>query len=120
MKLLLDSMYQPVIAIQMQRRGHDIIAARADSNLENLSDPAILGFARDQRRVLITENMRDFVRIDAQWRREDLVHCGVILVDDYKFQRKHGAGIGSLIRELEAWLTEYPGEAEPDSRLWWL
>ena len=120
MKLLLDSMYQPVIASQMQQRGYDIIAARADSKLENLSDPEILAFARNQQRVLITENMRDFVRIDAQWRREELVHCGVILVDDYKYLRKHGAGIGKLIRALEAWLAEHPGEAEPDSQLWWL
>ena len=120
MKLLLDSMYQPVIASQMQRRGHDIIAARADSSLEDLSDPAILAFARDQRRVLITENMGDFVRIDVQWRREGLVHCGVILVDDYKYQRRHGAGIGRLIRALEAWLIEHPGEANADSQLWWL
>lgn len=120
MELLIDSMYPPPVAEQLRLRGHDVIAARGNPQLQDLLDDELLTLARDQQRVIVSENQRDFVLLDEEWRRNGWPHLGVILTTDYQFPRRRGAGIGRLVRALEAWLAEHPGEAQPDSQLWWL
>ena len=120
MKLLIDSMYPPQIAEQLQRRGHDVIGARAFPHLEDLSDRDLLRIAASEGRVLVTENIRDFPIIDAEYRQLDQQHFGVILATDRKYPRRHGAGSGRLVTALDAWLREHPEEATGDSTVWWL
>ena len=120
MKLLIDSMYVPQIAEQLRRRGHDAIAARAFPNLEDLSDRDLLGIAASEGRVLVTENVRDFLIIDAEYRQLGRQHFGVILAMDRKYPRRHGAGSGRLVTALDAWLREHTEEATGDSLIWWL
>jgi hypothetical protein len=45
LKALLDAMYPPLVAEQLARRGHDIIAARALTHLQDLSDRQMIAFA---------------------------------------------------------------------------
>jgi predicted nuclease of predicted toxin-antitoxin system len=65
-KLLLDAMYSPERAVQLRRRGHDVVAARAFSDLEAASDVELLAVAQLEERVVVTENVPDILRLDAQ------------------------------------------------------
>jgi hypothetical protein len=119
-KLLLDSMYAPPIAEQLRRRGHDVIAARARPDLADLSDHDLLAAARSDGRVIVTENVRDFIALDAECRQHGCTHAGLILTSSRRFPRGRGAGIGSLVAALDAWLTEHPEDASEANLVWWL
>jgi predicted nuclease of predicted toxin-antitoxin system len=119
-KLLLDSMYAPPVAEQLRRRGHDALAARASPRLEDLADRDLLDFAYRDRRVIATENVHDFMVIDAERRREGRPHVGIIMVSANRYPRRRHAGDGRLIAPLDVWLREHPEEATVDSLVWWL
>jgi hypothetical protein len=113
-------MYAPPIAEELRRRGHDVIAARAFPRLEDLPDRDLLAFCQRERRVIVTENIHDFIDIDAEIREAGHSHAGVILTPDRRYPRRRSAGIGKLVTALDAWLREHPEEATGDSRIWWL
>jgi hypothetical protein len=113
-------MYPPVVAEQRRLRGHDAIGARAHAELAHRSDRDLLVIAADEQRVMVTENIRDFLDIDAEYRQTGRQHFGVILTTDHKYPRRHGAGIGRLVTALDAWLREHPEAATADSLIWWL
>ena len=113
-------MYPPTIAEQLQRSGHDAIAARADPQLAHRSDRDLLVIAARDRRAIVTENVRDFLVIDAEYRQDGRAHFGIILTTDHRFPRRRGAGSGRLVMALDAWLHEHPEEAAGNSLIWWL
>jgi predicted nuclease of predicted toxin-antitoxin system len=59
-KLLLDEMLTPVIARELQARGHDAEAVAGHPDREALSDSDVLALARAEHRALVTNNLRDF------------------------------------------------------------
>jgi hypothetical protein len=119
-KLLLDAMYTQVIAEQLRRRGHDVVSAHEREGLAAVSDDALLGVAESEGRAVVTENIHDFMGLDAEYRRDGRAHFGVILTSDQRFPRHAAGGIGRLVIALDAWLREHPEEATADSRIWWL
>lgn len=120
MKLLLDEMFSEEIANQIQRRGHDVTAVQGQAPLMSREDYELFARAQEQQRIFVTENVPDFLNLDTIYRVAGRHHFGLILTTNRQFSRRGGAGIGRLVRALETWLTEHPGEARPDSRLWWL
>lgn len=67
MKLLLDEMYTPTVAQQLRARGHDV-ASIHDTDfraLEGQPDETVRAAAIVADRALVTENVRDFRRIEA-------------------------------------------------------
>lgn len=67
-RLLLDEMLSPDIAALFRRRGHDAVAVSELPELRSTPDDELLAHATDDRRVLVTMNVRDFARIDATWK----------------------------------------------------
>jgi hypothetical protein len=119
-RLLLDAMYTPVIAEQLRRRGHDVVSARERPRLAELSDESLLAFAQSQRRAIVTENVPDFLGLDAQYREQSRDHFGMILTTDHGYSRHAAGGIGRLVTTLDAWLQAHPEEATGNSLVWWL
>ncbi len=118
MRLLLDEMWSPVIAEQLRRRGHDVVASVERDDLRGLSDEEILRAAALDRRVLVTRDVGDFAELIARWRAEDRDHWGVILVSPRRFSASI-AGVGPLVRALHAVVKA--GQADDDllnTRLW--
>jgi hypothetical protein len=107
-KLLLDEMYTPVIGAQLRRRGYDVEAVVEREDLLSASDLEILIVAREEGRVVVTENNPDFreqmaiVEVRYGW------HAGVILVSPRTFYRGHDRTIGRMVSALEALLQEGP------------
>lgn len=113
-------MYTQVIAEQLRRRGHDVISAHEREGLSAASDDDLLTRARSEQRAVVTDNIHDFMDLDAEYRRDGRVHFGMILTSDQRFPRHAAGGIGRLVIALDAWLHEHPEEATGDSLIWWL
>jgi hypothetical protein len=113
-------MYAPAIAEQLRRRGHDVIAAVAQLEMADLLDPDLFASAQGQGRVIVTENIDDFLVLDAQYREQGQEHMGLILTNNHRFPRGVPATTGQLVRALDAWLQEHPGDEPAISMIWWL
>ena len=113
-------MYTPAIAEQLRLRGHDVTSARADPEREHRPDSVIFAIAQAEGRVIVTENVHDFLRIEGQYRAQGQDHAGLILTTNHRFPRGVPATIGRLVIAFDAWLQEHPGDEPASSMIWWL
>jgi len=107
-KLLLDEHYSPRIAVELRRRGHDVVAAPERPELRGLADVALFG-------VMVAES-RAIVRA-ATVRGTD--HSGLILTSPRQFPRTSRA-IGRLVETLDAFLAARPADDALRGQSWWL
>ncbi len=115
MKLLLDEHYSPAIAEQLQKRGYDVlpVAERIrveHAHLRQRSDEELLIWARDEGRVLVTENVRDFMPLHQAFLARGDVHAGLLFTSPRRFPRRTDA-MGSLITALRAFLDSHLTDA---------
>ena len=82
LKLYLGENYPTELAVQLRRRGIDVITAREAGNL-GLSDDGHLVFAASQGYVLLSFD-QDYVGIWKAWFREGKSHSGIVLSQEYK------------------------------------
>jgi hypothetical protein len=78
-KLLLDEMYPARVAIGLRKHGHDVIAVQEDENLIESDDEALLRIAQDMERAVVTENVKDFLPLDAVTHGAGRAHYGCLL-----------------------------------------
>ena len=111
MKLLLDEMYAPAIAEQLQARGHDVATVHdpAYRALEGEPDEEVWATAIADHRALVSENVRDFRRLEAHALAAAQPRPPLIFTTDRQFPRGDPATIGRLVTALDALLA-----AEPD------
>ena len=88
---------------RLQKNGHDVRALDQEPALEGLSDDDVLALASDERRILVTHNIRDFPEILREWAESQRSHAGAILV--YGIDHSEFELIG---RGVERWLKLYP------------
>ncbi|MHB8659876.1 MAG: DUF5615 family PIN-like protein [Solirubrobacteraceae bacterium] len=111
MKLLLDEMYDPAIAEQLRARGHDVASVHDASyrQLEGEPDEEVWAAALADGRMLVSENVQDFRRLEANALARTQPHAPLIFTTDRQFPRGDPATIGRLVTALDALLA-----AEPD------
>lgn len=120
MKLLVDEMFAPALAEQLRRRGHDAEAVTEHSGLISLPDPEQFARAQAAERAVVTENVPDFMALDAHYRLVGTGHFGLILTSNAAFPRGQQATLGALVIALDA-LLRRPDLAEgPVSHVEWL
>jgi len=78
-KALLDEQLSPQIAALLQQDGLDVEAVGDRPDLIGLSDMVIFEVACREDRAVITNNVKDFRPLAAQWLAEGRVHAGLIL-----------------------------------------
>lgn len=78
MRFYLDEHVPLVLASFLNSHGVDCLTARDAGNL-GLSDEEQLIVATGERRVLVTFNCVDFVRLAQSWQTQGRSHCGIIL-----------------------------------------
>jgi len=110
-KLLLDEHYSLAIAEQLQKWGYDVrpVVERGrveHAHLRQRSDEELLRLARDEGRVLVTENVRDFMLLHQAWRAQGDVHAGILFTSPRTFPRRTDA-MDSLITALRAFLDSH-------------
>jgi len=91
-KLLLDEHYSPAIAEQLQKRGYDVLPVAERSRVEHAhlrqrSDEDLLRWARDEGRVLVTENVRDFMSLHRTFLARGDVYAGILFTSPRAFPR---------------------------------
>lgn len=106
MRLLLDEHFTFTIAEELRRRGVDAIATQKERpDLEGRADDVILRTATLERRVIVTNNVRDFAPLVEDFGLRGETHFGVVFTDDSTFPRTQ-AGIGLLVRALAAFVED--------------
>lgn len=100
MKLLLDEHFSPEIARQLRARGHDVVAAAELPDLNGLTDADLLAWAGAETRVLVTEDVADFVELHRRSVLRGRPHAGLIFTSPRGFPRTRRA-IGRLVAALE-------------------
>lgn len=117
MRLLLDEMFPASIAQILRHDGHDVVAVQEQPDLRQLSDPELFVAAQEDRRAVVTENVKDFATLVAGPHRSD--HHGLILTTNRSFPRHRDGFVGALVTALRDFLDAHPG-GEPRSLVHWL
>ena len=111
MRLVLDEHLDRTMAVELRRRGHDVVAVTEDPSLEGLKDHEILKWATEQRRVIVTYDAAGFrPLVDAQLAIGEAV-AGVIALSAKRYPQRPPS-YGALLRDLARVLDEHP---EPDA-----
>lgn len=125
--LLLDEMLSPEIAVRLRERGHDVLAVVAEADLRSLSDADVLVHAAEQRRCVVTCNVRDFMAIARAWAALGQSHGGIVCVPSSAFPRSRGFVVrvvealdallaaGSLIGTDGIWFLSAPDPSAPEA-----
>lgn len=119
MRLLLDELYSPEIALQLRTAGHDVAAVKERPELIGLEDDAILAAATAERRGLVTENWAHFSRLLDQAAEEGTDHYGVIFTSAAKLPRSRRT-IGLFVRVLDEFLRANPSDDAVENSARWL
>ena len=118
MKLLLDEMHGPSVAVELTGEAFDVVAVVAHPDLRGLADEELFAYATTERRALVTENVADFIPLATRWAGEDNAHAGLIFTNPKRFNRATLAYPGNLIASLRQFLTDPPITGK--SWIWWL
>jgi predicted nuclease of predicted toxin-antitoxin system len=118
-KLLLDEHYPPRIAVELRRRGHDVVAAPERPELRGLPDEALFALMAAERRAILTEDAADFLPIVRAATVRGTDHFGVVLTSPRQFPRTVRS-IGRLVSALDALLTARPTDDALRGQSWWL
>jgi predicted nuclease of predicted toxin-antitoxin system len=115
LRLLLDEHYDPVIAEELRRREIDAVAVPRDRpELGGQDDAIVLRAAREERRVVVTNDVRDYVALVEDFGLRGESHFGVLLTSDFTFSRSKRA-VGLLVNALETFAQDASDDELLDS-----
>lgn len=110
MRLLLDEHFSSVIAEELRRRGVDAVAIQRERpDLEGEDDEVVLHSATAERRVVVTNNVRDYAPLVEEFGLRGELQFGVLFTDDETFPRSE-LGIGAIVRALAAFVAAAENE----------
>lgn len=110
MRLLLDEMYTATLAAQLRARGRDVVSVHDPEHrrLEGAPDEEIWATAIAEDRALVSENVRDFRRIEADMLDRSEPAARLIFTTDRQFPRGDPGTLGRLVVALDALLATPP------------
>lgn len=107
MRVLLDAhVSSRHVGRRLSAAGHDMLPLDQHARLASLPDAQVLALASDEKRIVLTYNVGDFVRIAREWAEAGRSHAGLILVTDPR------AGFGAILRGIERLLEAHPRQGE--------
>jgi len=114
-KLLLDEMYSPRIAVRLRDRGHDAVSLRERRDLVGASDSQLFEAMAAEKRTIVTNNVVDFVPIFRRALADGAENPGLFLTSDRSTPRS-SAEIGRFVSVLEELVAESGGETAAPSQ----
>jgi hypothetical protein len=118
-RLLLDEHYSPKIAIELRKRGHDVVSVTERDDLRGLGDRELWSFASAEGRVLMTENVADFMPLVREAAAQAERHFGVVFTSPRSLPRGPRT-IGVYIERLERFLRDRPADDALADQVQWL
>lgn len=118
MRLLIDEHYPPSIAEQLRERGHNAVSVQEEADLRGMTDPDLFAEAQRRNSAVLTENVADFMMLDAEYRGRHLVHWGLILASNRTFPRGKPTTVGALVKALDELLRTADSEGRSSQVIW--
>lgn len=104
MRLLLDAHISgPRIARALRERGHEVRAADEERVLDGWPDEDLLELARQEERVMVTFDVKDFPGIVQRWAEAQRQHAGCMIIVGID----HGE-FGTILDVVERQLARRP------------
>jgi len=105
-KALLDEQLSPQIAAMLRRAGYDVVAVAERDDLVGSSDRILLEVAGRESRAVVTNNIKDFRPLAAEWLAQGRTHEGLILLPSTRTRTR--AAVSALARAIERVLHDHP------------
>lgn len=106
MRALLDEQFSPQIAVLLRHAGYDVLAVADRDDLVGCSDRIVLEVASRESRALVTNNIKDFRPLAAEWLAEGRIHPGLILLPSARTRTR--TAVPALAAAIEAILRAHP------------
>lgn len=124
MRLLLDEMWTPTIAVELRTRHFDVVAINQPAHAgryAGIPDDEVFAYAQEDGRALVTDNISDYEKARLDWEARGLAHHGLVYALDPPFNRHWGeAVIGRMVKALEHFLASPDTEAGANNRVYYL
>ncbi|WP_423922986.1 DUF5615 family PIN-like protein [Candidatus Poriferisodalis sp.] len=121
MRLLLDEMHSPAVAVELRRLGLDVVVVKEVAELIGFPDAELLRAATSDRRAVVTENIKDFAALHKTIAAAGQRHSGLVFTHAGRFPRWAGDHVPTLIDALGQFLAEQGGALDDvESLVWWL
>jgi len=118
-KLVLDEMYARAIAAELCARGHDVASASERNDLRAVPDPVLFDAMQIEGRVIVTNNVRDFMPLAQQALQSGATFYGVVFTSDRSLPRSK-ANTGTFVELLHALMTTHAAQAALPGKIAWL
>jgi Domain of unknown function (DUF5615) len=118
LRLLLDEMCGPTIAELLRERGHDVESVSERADLRSAPD-GVFDAAQEERRVIVTNNVRDFMPLVQYTLQRNLTCHGIVFTSDRSLPRSK-KNIGAYTDLLHALLTRYLDDERLPTVIAWL
>ena len=106
MRAILDEQLSTQIAMLLRKAGYDVDAVADREDLVGRNDRFILEAACREGRAVVTNNIKDFRPLAAEWLAQGRVHAGLILLPSTRTRTRHA--IASVAAAIENVLRDHP------------
>jgi predicted nuclease of predicted toxin-antitoxin system len=118
-RLLLDEHLPPRIAVELRVLGHDVVAVVERPDLHGAADDTLWEAARTEHRMVVTQDVGDFMRLALQDTAIAKAHPGLVLLHRRWFSRGD-RDVGRLVVSLRALLAANPTDRPLAGQIIWL
>jgi hypothetical protein len=105
-------MHAPVVVQRLRELGHDVVSVAEEASLRAMTDDEMYRWAAEQRRTIVTENVKDFRRLQARSGQIGGASASVLYTSSRLFPRVR-CNPGPLIAALDAWLASPNAPGRP-------
>ncbi len=96
-------MHAPAVAQALRDLGHNVVAVAESPDLRAMTDAELFTWAAGQRRRIVTENVKDFRRLQLRAEESGRRSPGLLFTSSRTFPRSR-RNPGLLVAALSAWL----------------
>jgi predicted nuclease of predicted toxin-antitoxin system len=105
-RAILDEQLSPQIAALLRKVGYDVEAVADREDLVGRSDRIIFEVASREGRAVITNNIKDFRPLAAEWLAQGRVHAGLILLPSARTRTRNA--VAAIADAIETVLRDHP------------
>jgi predicted nuclease of predicted toxin-antitoxin system len=123
-RLLLDEMWTPTIALELRKRDFDVVAITEPAQAgryAGIADDEVLARAQKDCRAIVTDNIADFEQARRDHESRGQIHHGLLYALNPPFNRHRGERvIGQMVNALAHFLASQDAVHEPFNRAHYL